>query len=274
MEKLISTFYGTNLSLDDGIAILYKLTARLLLRVFHLYSSSSKYEPLKLCLLYETVCSVIDEIKRLQDTIGLASYCTHYIYAMLALSAFTLLKLVKIITDDISPYRAKGKLCYFQAIALCKQVSVENNDLASKTSEILSLLWLSDIFANPEISWPLRIRSRLSMSIVLIVYGGGEKISSISPLLFQFHVALRNAVSIPHITKVSVSTNNDAEMLSGQNTAEMQTPISKPSPEAQSSLFDEQWLYDIDWAVGSESWMENFEARNMQSWPPVSGCIA
>jgi len=85
---------------------------------------------------------------------------------MLALSAFTLLKLTKKIPDGNYPYQEKGKLSYFRAIALCKQVSLENNDLAGKTSEILSLLWLSAIFDNPEASWPLRIRSRLSMSIV------------------------------------------------------------------------------------------------------------
>ncbi len=134
--------------------------------MFHLYSSSSKYEPLKLGLLYETACSVVNEINRLHENIGLASYCTHYIYAMLALSAFTLLKLTKKITDGSSSFREKGKLSYFRAIALCKQISVENNDLAGKTSEILSVLWLSAIFDNPEASWPLRIRSRLSMSIV------------------------------------------------------------------------------------------------------------
>jgi len=74
---------------------------------------------------------------------------------MLALSAFTLLKLTKKISDGQLSIPGKGKAFLLRAITLCKQVSLENNDLAGKTSEIPSLLWLSAIFDNPEVSWPL-----------------------------------------------------------------------------------------------------------------------
>lgn len=103
--------------------------------------------------------------------------------------------------------------------------------------------------------------------------GGGGRIINIHPPLCRCLVALQNDVSTPISRLFLLRANSDAGTISSRSTAEIQTPFSEPSPHAQPSLFDEHWLYDIDWAVGSEPWMENPEVQNMQSWPPPSRCI-
>ncbi len=61
-----------------------------------------------------------------------------------------------------------GKSYLFLAIRLLKQMSLVNNDLCAKSAEFLSTMWSHQtIFKAPGPDWwTLRIRNRLSMSVV------------------------------------------------------------------------------------------------------------
>jgi hypothetical protein len=89
----------------------------------------------------------------------------------ISLAAFTLLRMMKSgFVDLLSPAIIEnGKSSFFVAIHMLKQMTLVNNDLCAKSTELLSSMWTDQtIFktSDPSSWWKLRIRNRLSMTIV------------------------------------------------------------------------------------------------------------
>jgi hypothetical protein len=147
---------------------LYLRTAQLHVQSYYLFSSSEEENVVELTGLFDTACSFIADVAQLEDISGLASHCPYYIFSMLIASACSILKLSR------SPRlqhldKQTGTSSYFSVIALCKKISIENNDTPGRSAGILSQLWTaSAIFtrSDGENWWQLRVRTRLNMSIV------------------------------------------------------------------------------------------------------------
>ena len=152
-----------------GLNELYLNCSRLQLRTFHLYNNLVMSDLQSLNELYQAACSVIESMNRLDVCLNLTSYCTSYLGRMTMLAAFTLLKLSK---SSFARFFNKGnlKISYFSAISLTQRISVQNNDLPAKTAQVLTQLWTSKALSSEEggseVSLALRIRTRLSMSLV------------------------------------------------------------------------------------------------------------
>jgi len=135
-----------------------------------LYNDSLTPDLQALTELYEAACSVIEQMISLDRAVDLAMYCTSYIYRMMMLAAFTVLKLKKSSFSRCLNMESV-KSSYFSAMALAKKVSIENNDIPAKSTQVLKQLWMSNkVFMQDneiEGSLKLRIRSRLAMSLAL-----------------------------------------------------------------------------------------------------------
>jgi hypothetical protein len=86
----------------------------------------------------------------------------------MTLAGFIILKLVR------SPYAqhfdlAAGEQAYFQAVNVCKAMSIQHNDLCARAAAIMTSLWGSQrVFKRKDgrvESLGLRLRTRLSMSV-------------------------------------------------------------------------------------------------------------
>ncbi|KAI9871212.1 MAG: hypothetical protein M1830_003195 [Pleopsidium flavum] len=89
---------------------------------------------------------------------------------MMMLAAFTILKLKK--SSFLRYLDIESVKCsYFSAIALARKVSIENNGIPAKSTQVLKQLWLSHkvFMEDDEIEGSLksRIRSRLAMSLAV-----------------------------------------------------------------------------------------------------------
>jgi hypothetical protein len=114
---------------------------------------------------------VLTSIKSLNDTTNITSYAPSYLSMSLSLAAFTLLRMMKSSFVDLLSQTIieNGKSSFFVAIHMLKQMSLVNNDLCAKSAELLSSMWTDQtIFKTSDAScwWKLRIRNRLSMTIV------------------------------------------------------------------------------------------------------------
>lgn len=114
----------------------------------------------------------------IEDTLGLEKSddfgaSTAYIARMILLAAVTILKIAR---SQLAPYLdlETGEASYFATINWFRRVSLENDDLLSRSATILSQVWRSTkIFMKSDGTvdgLTLRSRTRLSMSVVFDIF--------------------------------------------------------------------------------------------------------
>lgn len=142
------------------------------MQVFHFFKNQSILTTKCLPRVLNTACVVIDSVKDLGDKLGALSTAPIQVNTGTLLASVALLRILKCFAssglDSLDTERAKA--CFFTAINLEKQMSVESNDAAAKAVVILSQLWNSTkAFRKADGSeyTALRIRSRLVLSPVL-----------------------------------------------------------------------------------------------------------
>jgi hypothetical protein len=146
-------------------------SARLQLEVLYLYANTEADNQAEFLLLFRTASRLIMSIKSLHDTTNIASYSPIYLSTSLSLASFTLLRMMKSrFTQTLEESIAEdGKYSLFVGIHILKQMSIANNDVCTKSAEMLSTMWTNQaLFKTSDygILWTLRIRNRLSMSVV------------------------------------------------------------------------------------------------------------
>lgn len=105
----------------------------------------------------------------LDDTEQFTDSATYYIQKMLTMAALTILRIVRSqLRQAVDEER--GRRAYFNCIRLERKISIQDSDLASRTTVILTQLWTSkNCFRQPDgsiDSLTLLCRSRLGMSLV------------------------------------------------------------------------------------------------------------
>jgi len=105
----------------------------------------------------------------LDETENFSSSATAHSQKMLVLASCTVLRIAK---SNLAPVLdiERGRRAYFDNILLFRKISIQDSDLASRTTVILTQLWTSrNAFKNSDgttDSLLLHCRSRLSMSVV------------------------------------------------------------------------------------------------------------
>ncbi|KAF3904421.1 hypothetical protein ABW21_db0206484 [Orbilia brochopaga] len=179
---------------------IYLLCARLHLRSFHLFESptASSASTNRIINLYGAAESLVTHILKIEDdTAGIIDYCPVYIYEMFTCAAFTMLKVLR--SSYFNRYLdvEAGIKGFNAALSALRNISVADNDLPARMADVLTQLWECGTFGFDKTStaggsvdgsvsgaisvaekdegvegetlhagWDLRIRSRMSMSVV------------------------------------------------------------------------------------------------------------
>ncbi|KAF3927947.1 hypothetical protein ABW20_dc0108594 [Dactylellina cionopaga] len=180
---------------------IYLLCARLHLRSFHLFDSphSSSASTNRIINLYSAAESLVTHILKLEEeTSTVVDYCPVYIYQMFTCAAFTMLKVLR--SSYFNRYLdvETGIKGFNSALGCLRNISIADNDLPARMADVLTQLWecgtlsfdrgsatggsvdgsISAAVSTAEreeggeggetlhAGWDLRIRSRMSMSVV------------------------------------------------------------------------------------------------------------
>lgn len=175
---------------------------RLHIQSFHFFKTSASLYDGCMARLVESSCIVIEGVGDLGKRPGLLAATPLYIFSAAAISACSLLRILKSsLSRDVDIERAKSAL--FLGINIMKQISAGGNESAAKCVVILNQLWNSSkAFRKQEGSeyWGLRIRSRLSMSIVLdTVWWWRDEFDAQHRTLFSQEITEGTDLSIPKI---------------------------------------------------------------------------
>lgn len=137
----------------------------------HLHEDFQKVDTLDLLNLYITSCAVINMMSDLDSKIFLVSSSTIFQFYSLLIAATNLLRLIRGgLVSHIARDIKKGETTYLLAVSMIRRMSVVNDDLPERCSNMLSSLWTSrKVFRRPDgsITPELRIRSRLVVSSVV-----------------------------------------------------------------------------------------------------------
>jgi len=216
---------------NSSLDAIFVQIVRLQLEVLQLYCSVGVQNHKELTQLFSTASGLISTIKTLNDVTDITLHAPGYLVGGLALAGFILLRMMKSRFVEVLEQHIlnTGKSSYFLAIRMLKQMSLLNNDLCAKSAEFLSIMWTHQtIFKAPEPDWwILRIRNRLSVSIVfdsmlvwIEAYGCHPNLGA--------HLA------------------RDSEGIDPQSAED--TSHTDLGPSSLSS--DDRWLYDLDWNAG------------------------
>ncbi|KAE8311773.1 hypothetical protein BDV41DRAFT_565524 [Aspergillus transmontanensis] len=211
---------------------------RLSIQMLHFFKSQTLLSTGCIQRLLYTACLAIESIEDLsRASLNLATTPLELYFALL-LASVALLRILKgpsLPGLDIE----RARSCFFIAINLLKQMSVQNNDAAAKTVIVLNQLWNSiRAFRKPDGSdFPtLRIRSRLMLSpVVDAVWWWRE----------EHDPQCRSGVPSQGNATDGIDTNRDS------TGAAVNAPIG-PMERHEPVLFDDQFLADFEWALGDD----------------------
>ncbi|PVH99191.1 hypothetical protein DM02DRAFT_615229 [Periconia macrospinosa] len=119
--------------------------------------------------LSNSAIETMEAISGLERTHSISLACPHSIFQGIQLAACTLLRLVKSSTSDSNHAGDDQKDAIFAAINITKCISVRNNDIPAKFSEIVSQLWSSEnMYRDASGMYPtdLYIKNHYSMNVV------------------------------------------------------------------------------------------------------------
>ncbi|KAK5219260.1 hypothetical protein LTR72_008442 [Exophiala xenobiotica] len=173
VKSMIEIFTWQFMQMDsecpDQFSRLHLLCGRLQSQSFHFFVPPPERDDNGLAKLYLLACSVIETAVGLDETENFSSSATAYTQKMLVLASFAVLRIAK---SHLSPMLdvERGRKAYFDNILLFRKISIQDSDLASRTTVILTQLWTSrNAFKKSDgttDSLLLLCRSRLSMSVV------------------------------------------------------------------------------------------------------------
>ncbi|QRD89666.1 Zn(II)2Cys6 transcription factor [Aspergillus flavus] len=211
---------------------------RLSIQMLHFFKSQTLLSTGCIQRLLYTACLAIESIEDISRASLILATTPLELYFALLLASVALLRILKgpsLPGLDIE----RARSCFFVAINLLKQMSVQNNDAAAKTVIVLNQLWNSTrAFRKPDGSdFPtLRIRSRLMLSpVVDAVWWWRE----------EHDPQCRSGAPSQGNATDGIDTHRD-------NTgAVVNAPIGLMGRH-EPVLFDDQFLADFEWALGDD----------------------
>ena len=146
---------------------LYLSICRMHLQTMHFYEASEHLDPVNLVQLDITSCATINLMRDLDVSSALISSSTFYMFYSLLLAATNLLRLLRGHAHQSQQDYERGEATFFLAVTLMTRMSISNDDLPGRCSDLLSKLWTSQkLFrrADGSLAPEIRIRTRLVMS--------------------------------------------------------------------------------------------------------------
>lgn len=146
---------------------LYLSICRLHLQTMHFYEASEQLDPASLVQLDITSCETINLMHNLDASSALISSSTFYLFHSLLLAATNLLRLLRGLSPQTQQDYKRGEATFFLAVTLMTRMSIANDDLPGRCTNMLSRLWTSQkLFrrADGSLAPEIRIRTRLAMS--------------------------------------------------------------------------------------------------------------
>lgn len=123
--------------------------------------------------MYDLACAAIEIAIQLDQTHNYAEHAPMPVSKYLHLAAFTILKMTRSRVQS-SLDLPRGQTAYFAVIQIHRKMSLQNGDVAARSTSILTQLWTSrNVFKQPDgtiDSLTLRCGSRLAMSVVFDLY--------------------------------------------------------------------------------------------------------
>jgi hypothetical protein len=145
------------------------LVAHLQILSFHFLIRPAGMDDTQFLDLYALACKVIEMALELDQSQAMTESTTAYAQKMLVLAACVILRISNSHLHSFVDLD-KGKQAYFTTILLHRKMSIQDSDLASRTTVILTELWSSKRAFRTrdgnDDSLVLSCRSRLSMSVV------------------------------------------------------------------------------------------------------------
>ncbi|KAF2650409.1 hypothetical protein K491DRAFT_782665 [Lophiostoma macrostomum CBS 122681] len=176
---------GLNIDLDqlDPLKRLNVAITRLKIRAFSFPATGGSFGELDRVQLSNAAIALMDAISQLEITHQISLHCPDYVLSGIMLAGCTLLKLMK--GYSLKPLCESDQVkALFLAISICKDISVVNNDVPAKMSEIMRQLWSSpNAFHDDDGNYNsyLKVTNRLSMNVVFDCLWWSRKLT-ISPL--------------------------------------------------------------------------------------------
>ena len=227
------------------------------MQVFHFFKNQTTIITTN-CLprVLATACRVVDSIKILNQKLDALATAPVQVHVGLLLASMILLRILKCFASrDLDIERAKT--CFFTAINLEKQMSVDANDAPAKAVLILNQLWNSSkAFRKADGSeyTTLRIRSRLVLSPVLdAVWWWRDEFDPLTRALASSQGAQPEGIlyvscsSLFQNAKLSIGIE-----LSRENTGGPVNPFVGPIERQEPLHLDDQFLADFEWALGDD----------------------
>lgn len=152
---------------SSDIDMLYLLICRMHLQTMHFYEASEQRDPANLVQLDITSCATINLMRDLDASSALTLSSTLYLFHSLLLAATNLLRLLRGFAPQSQQDFKRGEAAFFLAVNLMTRMSIANDDLPGRCSDLLSKLWASQkLFrrADGSLAPEIRIRTRLAMS--------------------------------------------------------------------------------------------------------------
>ncbi|OAP60578.1 hypothetical protein AYL99_05580 [Fonsecaea erecta] len=150
----------------------YFLVVKLHLHAFYLFDDPSALGYLeRIVTLYATATAVIEHVRELDhQSRDFLQFCPLFCYEAFLCAAFVLLKVVKNDYFAAMIDAGLGKMLITFSVTALRRMSVANNDLPGRLSDVLAYLWTHP---NPSIlggsgmdGLQLKVTSRMSMSVV------------------------------------------------------------------------------------------------------------
>lgn len=137
------------------------------LQTMHFFESCEQLDPANLGRLDITSCATINLMHDLDTSSALISSSTFYLFHSLLLAATNMLRLLRGLAPQSQQDYKRGEETFFLAVTLMTRMSIANDDLPGRCSDLLSKLWTSEkLFrrADGSLAPEIRIRTRLAMS--------------------------------------------------------------------------------------------------------------
>lgn len=116
-------------------------TALLHLQLFHLYAKPAEQNSVELVKLYNTATTVLNVLKKLDETEDFTSYCFYYALHAILIATTALRRLIS--GRQIVDVAGNAESYFLVALELCTKASVVPLDLASKCAGVITSLWVS-----------------------------------------------------------------------------------------------------------------------------------
>ena len=224
---------------------------------FHFYKIQTLISSACFLRVLGTACSLVDYIQSMKDQLFCLATIPVNMCFGLFMASTALLRILKSSAASQGLEVGRARNCFFNAINLAKEMSIDPADLPAKTVTILNAVWNSNkAFRKADGSEyiALRIRGRLSISpIIDTVWWWRDEFD---PQSRSVRSVVEPADGIAYSRSHYLGAADAGSVGAGTDTRrDMTTGSATTNPYILGDAFhlDEQFLADFEWAIGDDS---------------------